>query len=126
MLDNFISKKGHDMAYVFSSVTHLPANSKSINSKQDTWIKDIPSVHSSINSFMNIGTGYSFYRYYYLKGKIALLLSSSTNVACFDTDCSVMLYDITFFCIQVPDIPIQKEATPITVLGLGANKHATN
>lgn len=37
-----------------------------------------------------------------------------------------MLYNIIFFRIEIPNIPIQKIAISITIQGLGANKHITN
>lgn len=60
-------------------------------------VKDISIIHFLINLFIDIETGYSFYRYYYLKGKVALSLLLPTNIICFDISCSITLYDITFF-----------------------------
>ena len=125
-LDNSLSQKKYDTAHVFSSVTDLPANPKSIDISQDTSVKDTRIIHSTINPSVDIGTGYGFRGHHYLKGKIALSLSSSINSVCFDTSCSVTLCDIAFFCIQAPNTPIQKMATPIMVRGLGANKHTTD
>ena len=49
-----------------------------------------------------------------------------SDTVCFDTGCSVTLCDGSFFRAQAPNTPIRKIATPITVRGLGANKHATD
>ena len=104
----------------------MPANPKSIDISQDTLVKDTCIIHSTINLFMDIGTGYGFCGHHCLKGKIALSLSFSIKFICFNTGCSVILCDITFFCIQVSNTPIQKMATSITIWNLGVNKHATD
>lgn len=58
--------------------------------------------------------------------KIALLLLSSINSICFDTDCLITLCNIAFFYRQVSNTPIRKMAISITVRGLEANKHTTD
>ncbi len=121
-----MSQKKYDMAHAFSNVTDLPASPKSIDTSQNTSVKNTRIIHSTINLSVDIGTGYGFRGHHYLKSKIALSLSSSINSVCFDTGCSVILCDISFFSIQALNMPIQKMATPITVRGLGANKHTTN
>lgn len=55
MLDNFMFKKGHNMA-CFSNVTYFLANSKYKDNKQDVLVKDMPIIHFSINFFMDINS----------------------------------------------------------------------
>ncbi len=125
-LDNSLSQKKYDTVHAFSSVTDLPASPKSIDTSQNTSVKDTRIIHFIINPSVDIRTGYGFRGYHYLKGKIALSLSSSLNSVCFDTGCSVTLYDIAFFSTQAPNTPIRKMATRITVRCLGANQYATD
>lgn len=84
---------------MFSSITDLSANFKSINISQNTLVKDIYIIYSIINLSVDIRTGYSFCEHHYLKDKIVLSLSFSINSVCFDTSYSVILYDIAFFSI---------------------------
>ena len=106
LLDNFILQKKHNTGYAFMSVAYLPANSESMNSKQYALVKDTLIVHFFINPSMDIDTGYGFCGHHYLNGKVALSLSSLTNIVCSDTDCLVTLYNITFFRTQASNIPI--------------------
>ncbi len=43
-----------------------------------------------------------------------------------DTGCSVTLVDRAFLNGNYPDLPIREMASPITVRGLGSNKHETS
>ncbi len=120
-----MSQKKYATAHEFSSVTDLLASPKSIDTSQNTFVKDIRIIHFTINLSVDIGTGYGFRGHHYLKGKIAISLSFSINSVCFDTGCSITLCDIAFFSTQAPNTPIRKMVTPlIMVQGLGANKHA--
>ncbi len=110
-----MSQKKYDITHAFSSVTDPPTNTKSIDTSQDTSIKDTHIIHSTINLSIDIGTRYGFRRHHYLRGKIALSLSSSINSVCIDTDCSVTLCNVAFFSIQVPNTTIQKIANPIPI-----------
>ncbi len=125
-LDGFVSQKKYDITHTFSSIIDLLANPKSIDTNENTLVKDTRIIDSIINPSMDIGTGYGFRKHHYLKDKIALSLSSSINLVCFDTSCLVILYDIAFFSTQAPNTSIRKMAVPITVRGLGASKHATD
>lgn len=106
LLNNSISQKKYDITHVFGSITDVPTNPKSINTSQDISIQNIRIIHSTINFFVNIETGYGFSGHYYLKDKIALSLLSSINLVYFDISCSVILYDITFFCTQASNMLI--------------------
>lgn len=58
---------------------------------QNALVKDIFIISSLINAFIDMKTRYNFY------DKIALLLLLPTNIVCFDTSCSIILCNITFF-----------------------------
>ena len=122
------SCKGRHTAFTVSigtaPVTISPSKEK--ENLQSVIFQGMPVIHSSVNPSADIGTGYGFRGYHYLKGKVALSLSSMSDTVCFDTGCSVTLCDSSFFRAQAPNTPIRKMATPITVRGLGANKHATD
>ncbi len=117
-----MSQKKYDMAHTFSSIINLLVNPKSI----DISVKDTHIIYFTINPSVEIGTRYGFHKYYYFKDKIVLLLSSSINLESFNTDCSVILCDITFFSIQSPNTLIQKMVTLIMIRDLRANKLTTD
>lgn len=98
-LDNSISQKNNNTTHAFSSVIDLLVNLKSIDISQDISVKNTHIIYFTIKFFINIGTGYSFCGYHYLKSKIALSLSSSVNSLCFDTSYSIILCDVVFFFI---------------------------
>ncbi len=92
-----MSQKKYDTTYAFSSITNLLVNPKNIEISQNTSVKDIHIIHSTINIFMDIGTGYGFCEHHYLRGKIVLSILSSINLVYFNTGYSVILYNIAFF-----------------------------
>lgn len=82
---------------------------------QLTAFKGISVVYSSINPSADIGTGYGFWEYHYLKGKLSWLLSLNSDIVSFDTGCLVILCNSSFFWAQVPNTPIWKIAIPIII-----------
>lgn len=75
---------------------------------------------------INIGIRYDFCKHYYLKGKVTLSLLLSTNIVYFDTNYSITLYNIIFFCTLALNILIQKMVTSIIILDLGVNKYVVD
>lgn len=120
--------KGRHTAFANSIKTGLITipHSKEKENLQSVVFQGILIVHLSINPSTDIRTGYGFRGYHYLKNRMALLLSSLSDTMCFDTGCSVTLYNSSFFWSQAPNTPIRKMAISITILGLEANQHATD
>lgn len=83
-------------------------------------------IHLFVNLSADIGNGYSFRGYHDLNGRVVLSLSSMIDIVYFDSSCSVILYDSSFFWAQTPNTLIQKMTTPIIAKGVRANKNATN
>lgn len=83
-------------------------------------------IKSSANSALEVGTGHAFRQYHYAMAAIQLDLEKDPENGCLDTGCSVTLMDRVFLAKTRPGLTIQTMASPITVRGLGSNKHQTS
>lgn len=83
-------------------------------------------VESSTDSSPKVDTEHAFRNYHYAMAAIKLLLDKEAESGCLDTGCSVTLMDRTWFRKAHPTLTIKHMASPITVRGLGSNRHQTS
>ena len=89
--------------------------------------KQIPVIKSTVDAAKTLGTGYGFRGFQYATASYVLHEDGTPTSGCLDTGCGISLHDINSFKEQTQGkIPIRKMVTPITVRGIGSNKHATD
>jgi hypothetical protein len=85
--------------------------------------EDLEIVELSVNSSCDISTGYRFRTWHYVTADVRLVRSATLEPVCLDTGCSLSLVDRAWLKKTAPDVEIRTMATPITVRGIGQNKH---
>lgn len=86
----------------------------------------IPIIKSSVDPNMTLGTGYGFRGFQYATASYALTEDGPSESGCLDTGCGISMHDVEAFTrLTQGKVPIRKMATPITVRGIGTNKHST-
>ena len=87
----------------------------------------IPLIRSPVDPSMTLGTGYGFRGYQYAIVSYSLLENGTPISGCTDSGCGISLHDIDAFNTQTQGkVPIRKMATPVTVRGIGTNRHTTD
>ena len=83
-------------------------------------------IKSSVDSVSEVGTGQAFRQYHYAMAAIKLKLENDADNGCLDTGCSVSLMDRSWLVKANPELSVKTMASPITVRGLGSNRHQTS
>lgn len=83
-------------------------------------------IKSSANSASEVDIGHAFRQYHYAITKIMLMLKMNPESGCLDSGCSVTLMDRAYLARAHPGLTIRSMVSPITVRGLGANRHQTS
>lgn len=87
----------------------------------------IPTVQSKVNPNHDLGTGFGFRGWQYATAQVSLAENGTPGNVCLDTGAGVTLIDAEFFKTQSQGkVAVRTMATPITVRGLGANRHSTD
>ena len=71
-------------------------------------------------------TGYTFRNFHYAMALAKLAIHCTLEHICLDTGCSVSLVDRQFLMKNLPDVEMFRMKSPISVRGIGANKHQTD
>lgn len=82
-------------------------------------------VRSTKNASKDTGTGYGFRNWHYVTAGVKLHHDSPVEQVCLDTGCSLTLVDRAWLLQQAPNTQIRQMASPLTVRGIGTDKHAT-
>ena len=69
--------------------------------------------------------GLSFRSWHYLTGQIALSLNAPREPGCLDTGCPMTMIDRAFLKRRIPTFEMKVHESPITLRGIGSNRHAT-
>ncbi len=88
-----------------------------------TSMKPTPGLICSDAKKMDTTVGYSFHEWRYATANAHLTVTASPQPICLDTGCTMSLVDQKFLAEQAPSISIQQMSSPITVRGLGTNRH---
>ena len=89
------------------------------------------SIVESTSLASGIGTGFGFRGWSYASVLVALTPGPPPDIVnpdalgCLDTGCAVTLIDRERLARLLPDQPINKMATPLSVRGIGSSKHET-
>lgn len=86
-----------------------------------------PIINSTVDSTLDVGTGYGFRGWHYVTMAVSLTADREANSGCLDTGADITLVDRKFFQKQTIDkVPVRKMATPIIVRDIGSNRHSTD
>ncbi len=83
-------------------------------------------IKSSADSSQEIGSGHAFRGYHYAMGPAKVTEDAVPEELCFDTGCGITLADRDWFHQVLPGKEVHQMASPISVRGLGSNKHRTS
>ena len=111
-----VSKSPKDSTPVTTS-TPIAASSKD----------SIPVVKSSVDPNASLGTGYGFRGFQYATTTYSIGEDGDHGSGCLDSGCGISLHDIDYFHkVTKGQVPIRTMATPVTVRGIGTNRHKTD
>ena len=94
-----------------------------------------PKIVESTASKSDFGLGFGFRGWNFAMTSVSLLKdtfmdptseASATQTGCIDTGCGPTLVDKEWLLENVPDVKIEKMATPLKVRGIGASRHQTD
>ena len=83
-------------------------------------------VKSTSDSKQEVGTGHAFRKYHYAMAAAQLNLDCEPETICLDSGCGVALGDKAYIKRLLPTTEICLMSSPITVRGLGSNRHQTS
>lgn len=70
--------------------------------------------------------GMAFRSWHYLTGLLSLSREAPPESGCFDTGCPMSMGDRLFLKRLIPTFETKKHESPITLRGIGTNRHSTN
>ena len=74
----------------------------------------------------NPNNGMTFRSWHYLTGLFSLSLEAPPESGCLDTGCPMSMGDRVFLKRLVPSFSTKKHTAPITLRGIGSNRHSTD